>query len=89
MDMYIRKFFDGFYGLQIAIWTEQNQQSVGQVEHTPALALYGCLCSLLYPAVGCQNQQLLQLCHILVWSPTNAGKPGMTYCTCLLHSNGA
>lgn len=76
MNMYIRTCLHGS-GLQVAIWTEWNQQSVGQIEYTPALAVYGRLCALLYLTVGCQNRQLLQLCHFLVWSPTNAGKPGM------------
>ncbi len=52
--MYRRNFLRGS-GLQVAIWTEQNQQSVGQIEHTPALAFHGRLCALLYLTVGCQN----------------------------------
>ncbi len=54
MDVYTPDFLRGS-GLQVAIRTEQNQQSVGQIEHTPALAFHGRLCPLLYLIVGCQN----------------------------------
>ena len=47
MDMYTPNFLRGS-GLQVAIRTEQNQQSVGQIEHTPALAFHGRLCALLF-----------------------------------------
>ncbi len=54
MDVYTPDFLRGS-GLQVAIRTERNQQSVGQIEHTPALAFHGRLCPLLYLIVGCQN----------------------------------
>ncbi len=52
--MYIRNFLHGS-ALQVAIWTEQNQQSVGQIEHAPALAVHGRFCALLHLTVGRQS----------------------------------
>ena len=59
--------------LQASLWAEPHQQPAGQAQHSPALALHGYLCALLHPAVGRQNQQLLQLRHLMEWHLTHAG----------------
>ena len=65
--------------LQAALRPKPHQQLACEAEYSAAPALHDPFCAVLCAAVGCQDQQLLQLCHILERPSTHGGNAAFAF----------